>query len=141
MIDRNRRVRTAFVSFFLGFVAVAGCFVGSAKADARFEQFLARLWPDAERAQVSRAIFDAAFAGLSPDPAVIRNAVSQAEFNQTIGSYVISRVTEQRVAQGRALAAKWKALLDRIEARYGVDRGTIIAIWGAESNFGTGMGG
>ena len=36
-------------------------------ADAGFTRFLASLWPDAQKAGVTRATFDAVTAGLEPD--------------------------------------------------------------------------
>lgn len=107
---------------------------------ADFAAFVAGLWPQAEKAGVSRATFDAAFAGVTPDPKVISLAGAQPEFSQTIRSYVQSRVTDARVAQGRDLARRWKPWLDRIERETGVDRAVILAIWGLESNYGSGAG-
>ncbi|TKB28923.1 MAG: lytic murein transglycosylase, partial [Mesorhizobium sp.] len=37
---------------------------------------------------------------------------------------------------GQQMARKWKPWLDRIEARYGVDRYILLAIWSMESNYG-----
>jgi lytic murein transglycosylase len=113
---------------------------GPVQAAQDFQAFLQGLRPEAQAAGVSRATFDAAFAGVTPDPKVIALAAEQPEFNQTIGAYVASRVTEGRVAQGRKLARQWKPWLDRIERDYGVDRGTVLAIWAMESNFGAGSG-
>jgi membrane-bound lytic murein transglycosylase B len=60
-------------------------------ADAGFTQFIASLWPDAQKEGVSRATFDAATRGLEPDyklPDLLlpgrptTGAPSQAEFVQ-----------------------------------------------------------
>src|SRR6185437_15974793 len=40
------------------------------------------------------------------------------------------------VANGRAMARQWKPWLDRIEARFRVDRHILLAIWSMESNYG-----
>ena len=63
------------------------------------------LWPEAERAGVSRALFDATFAGLTPDPTVAALTRRQPEFSKPIGAYLASQVTPARVAAGRALLA------------------------------------
>jgi membrane-bound lytic murein transglycosylase B len=53
-----------------------------------------------------------------------------------VWDYFDNRVHEQSVATGRAMARKWKPWLDRIEAKYGVDRHILLAIWSMESNYG-----
>jgi membrane-bound lytic murein transglycosylase B len=40
------------------------------------------------------------------------------------------------IGNGRALLARHRDLLDRIEAEFGVEREIIVAIWGIESNYG-----
>lgn len=103
--------------------------------------FLAGLWPDAQRAGVSRDVFDRAFAGLEPDPAVIRLAGMQPEFNQTLWSYVDARLTPARIRDGQVMAGRWRPWLDRIERTRGVDRHLLLAVWSLESNFGASTGG
>ncbi len=72
-------------------VAAAVLLLAAAPARAAdFAAFVAGLWPQAEKAGVSRATFDAAFAGVTPDPKVISLAGAQPEFSQTIRSYVQS---------------------------------------------------
>jgi membrane-bound lytic murein transglycosylase B len=122
----------------LGLMAATA--VPRAAVAADFAAFLEALWPEAAAAGVSRTTFDRAFAGIGPDPKVISTTRSQPEFNQTFWAYVGSRVSKARIEEGRRLARRWKPWLDRIEAQYGVDRYTVLAIWAMESNFGTGSG-
>jgi membrane-bound lytic murein transglycosylase B len=131
----------SILSRLAAFALALAIFGPPAHADTDFAEFLAALWPDAQAAGVSRATFDAAFAGITPDPKVIAAAGRQAEFNQTIAAYVAARVTPSRIAQGQRLAAQYSSLLDRLERRTGVDRGTILAVWAMESNFGADGGG
>jgi membrane-bound lytic murein transglycosylase B len=49
-------------------------------------------------------------------------------------------VTRRTVAKGKKMLATHRALLDRIETRFGVEREVIIAIWGIESRFGSNRG-
>jgi lytic murein transglycosylase len=111
-----------------------------AAAASDFGRFLRDLWPEAQSAGIDRATFDAAFDGIAPDPKIIALVGTQPEFNQTIWAYLSSRVTAARVKEGREQALRWKPWLDRIEAQYGVDRHSILAIWAMESNFGAGSG-
>ncbi len=70
-------------------------------------------------------------------PKVVERDRKQSEFTKTIWDYLDLAVSEDRVALGvKALAAN-AALLDRIEAEYGVDKEVVAAIWGLESAYGT----
>ncbi|MDZ5451340.1 lytic murein transglycosylase [Labrys sp. ZIDIC5] len=110
-----------------------------ARADS-YLNFVTALWPRAEKAGISRETFDAAFAGLGVDPKVVSLAGTQPEFNQTIRAYVETRLSADRIAQGKAMAQRWKSWLDKAEERYGVDRYVILAIWSLESNYGASPG-
>lgn len=44
------------------------------------------------------------------------------------------------VAQGRELLRRYKAVLDRVEKKFGVERQIVVAIWGMESNYGRHQG-
>jgi len=111
-----------------------------AKADT-FEAFLQGLWPSAQAAGVSRETFDAAIAGLTPDPSVSAKPRAQAEFIVSIPAYLAGAVTKGRVSRGRAVAAELAGPLARAQARHGVPSEIIVAILGVESNFGTAAGG
>lgn len=111
-----------------------------ANADS-FAAFLQGLWPKAQAAGVSRETFDAAIAGLAPDPSVSSKPRAQAEFTTTIPAYLAGAVTNGRVARGRAVAAELAEPLGRAQSRHGVPSEIIVAILGVESNFGTAAGG
>jgi len=49
-------------------------------------------------------------------------------------------ITSRTISTGKAKLNQYAELLDRIEARFGVDREVVIAIWGIESRFGTNRG-
>jgi membrane-bound lytic murein transglycosylase B len=65
---------------------------------------------------------------------------SQPEFTRTFADYYNRRVTEQRVAQGRALYAEHRDLLVRLQREYGVPAHYLLAFWGLETNFGSYFG-
>lgn len=107
---------------------------------ASMGEFVAGLWPDARARGVSRATFDAAFAGVTVDPSIIAITKRQSEFVQPIWTYVDNAAAESRVAAGRQAATQWSAVLGRIEERYGVPRSVVLGIWGMETNFGANTG-
>ena len=102
--------------------------------------FLASLKPTAEARGVSAATFDAAFAGVTPDPAVAALTRRQAELNKPTGAYLTAAVTPARVAEGSALLERWHDDLAAIERRFGVPAPILVAIWGLETNYGAAPG-
>jgi len=110
---------------------------GSARADPGFERWVGSFRSVAAQNGVSGATFDRAFAGVSdPDPEVLEKARKQAEFTAPAWDYFDNRIQEKSISTGRAMARKYGAWLDKIEARFGVDRNIVLAIWSMESNYG-----
>ena len=121
-------------------VAIAAQPTVAADVTAAVTAFLDALWPLAAKAGVSRATFDQAVKDFAPDSEIAALNASQPEFAKTAGDYVGLLVSETRIAGGRAKLAELAALLDAVEARYGVDRNILVAIWGIESSYGTATG-
>lgn len=108
-----------------------------AHADAGFENWVASFRKVAAQSGISSSTYNRAFAGVdSIDPEVLEKARYQPEFTAPVWDYFDNRVHENSVAVGRQMAKKWKPWLDKIEARYGVDRNILLAIWSMESNYG-----
>ena len=106
-----------------------------------FREFLAtELWPLAERERIARKTFDAAFADARPDPSVIMALEAQPESELAVWEYLALIVSAERIENGRRKLLGEQVLLADIEARHGVDRNVLIAIWGMESAYGTRMG-
>ncbi|MCR4281431.1 MAG: lytic murein transglycosylase [Bauldia sp.] len=99
-------------------------------------QWVESFWATAKAAGVTRRVYDSALAGFIPDPDVIRRSQEQAEFNQPIWIYLDRMVSEDRLTEGAVALRQQAGILARIEARYGVDRYVIAAIWGMESHYG-----
>jgi membrane-bound lytic murein transglycosylase B len=68
---------------------------------------------------------------------VVERDRRQNEFTKTIWDYLDTAVSDDRIANGQAALATHAATFDAIEARYGVDRHIVAAIWGLESAYGT----
>lgn len=114
-------------------------------ADAAFTRFVESVWPDAQKAGVSRATFETQTRGLEPDyklpdlllpgrPAT--GAPSQAEFVQVPADYVKESTIARLAAEGRKLMQQHRATLAAIEKRFGVPGSVILAIWGRETDYG-----
>jgi membrane-bound lytic murein transglycosylase B len=87
-------------------------------------------------AGIAPELYDAAMTGLRYDPVVIERDRNQSEFTKTIWDYLDSAASDVRVENGRAAHRRHADLLQRIEARYGVDKEVVVAIWGLESAYG-----
>lgn len=102
----------------------------------KFQSCVQSLWPAARAKGVSRETFDQAFQGAKFDPEVIELARYQPEYVKPVGEYIDRAASEKRISAGKEMLVEQKALLDKLEAKYGVDRHIIVAIWGMESNYG-----
>jgi len=109
-------------------------------APLSFEAFLASMRREARHAGIAPATLERAFAGLAPNPKVIELDRHQPEFIMTWARYRALVISDRRIANGRAAFQRHRALLRRIEDRYGVSPGVIMGIWGIESGFGTELG-
>lgn len=96
--------------------------------------------PRAMAAGISEATWNRAMRGLPYNPKVIERDRFQAEFSKPIWDYLDSAASPERIAEGRAALARHDALLRQIEARYGVEKEVVVAVWGMESRYGTKRG-
>jgi lytic murein transglycosylase len=106
-------------------------------AAANFTSCLDRLWPLAARRGISRNIYAAYTAELTPDLRIMDLLDGQPEFTKSFWDYLDLLVNDMRIEQGRALLQRYRTTFDAVERAYGVDRYVIAAIWGVETNYGT----
>ncbi len=108
----------------------------SAEPLSPFAHCLREIASEAEAAGVPRALAEAQFQDLTSDEGVLAATRNQAEFVRPVWAYVEASVTDAKIAEGQRLLGVWAPTLDAIAARYGVDRYTLVAFWGVESNYG-----
>ncbi|MEO4047178.1 lytic murein transglycosylase [Pseudomonas sp. CAU 1711] len=101
-----------------------------------FAEWRTRFRLKALRAGIDAGLFDRALAGIEPDASVVRADGAQPEFTRPVWEYLDGAMSPVRVRKGQALLAEHAASLQAIERRYGVERETLVAIWGMESSFG-----
>jgi peptidoglycan lytic transglycosylase B len=61
---------------------------------------------------------------------------NQPEFTEETWQYINRRVSDWRIIHGKLALKKYEALFARIERDFGVERGTLLALWGVESAYG-----
>ena len=129
---------------FAAIVALMAASVPAA-ADA-FGDFVEGLWPEAEAQGVSRATFDAAFKGVTPDyslPDLVvpgrkrDDSAGQAEFTKSAFDYLNPKYLAPLAVQGRKFLKEHEKDIVNIEKKTGVDRYIMVAIWGRETAYGT----
>lgn len=126
-------------------IAFIASFTPATAGDAGFARFIESMWPEAQKAGVSRATFEAQTRGLEPDyklPDLIlpgrppTGAPSQAEFVQVPADYLKETTIARLAAQGQKLMQQYHTTLAAIERRFGVPATMILAIWGRETDYG-----
>lgn len=139
-----RRFRSFVQLAVLALAALAGL-AGPSAADAGLDAWIEGLWPEAQAEGVSRKTFDAAFKGFTPDLKLpdldipgrpSNDSRGQAEFTRAPAEYLDRAYLVRLATTGKELAAKHKATLEKIERELGVDRYSVLAIWGRETAFG-----
>jgi lytic murein transglycosylase len=94
---------------------------------------------EAVAAGVSRSVVDSAFAGLTPDGAVLAfDRRQRGTFRKSFEEYAATRVIPARIKRAKQLMQRHAALLARIERQFGVPARLLMAIWTLESDNGTG---
>lgn len=114
----------------------AGDDMSTPPAPVPFDDWLEGFRLRAAAAGISEEMLTRALSGIAPDPEVIVRDRNQFEFTKTIWTYLDTAVSEARIRNGRAALDRNRALLERIEAKWGVDKEIIVAIWGLESAYG-----
>jgi membrane-bound lytic murein transglycosylase B len=105
-------------------------------ADQSFDAFKAALWPDAKTQGITRATFDLAFKGVTPNPRVIAATKRQPEYGKPVGAYVNDIASRGRILRGQSKAKEWEKTFDAVEKKFGIERWVLIALWGIESDYG-----
>ncbi len=109
--------------------------------DADFDRWLDEFKQEAREQGVSDETLDKAFVGVKPSPRVVKLDRSQPETIQTFQDYFDKRVTPYRIELGRKQYKANRALLQKIESRFGVQGRFIAAFWGMETSYGRFSGG
>lgn len=105
-------------------------------SNARFERWVKNFKTRARRQGISQRTLDRAFRGVSYDPDVIKRDRNQSEFTKTLWDYLDSAASNTRISNGKTALRKHRRTLDRIEAKYGVEKEVVTAVWGLESAYG-----
>ena len=127
----------ALAALFTSLLATGPAF--AARCGGDFNTFVSGISAEAASAGVSQGVVSQALGGVSEDMAVLNfDRRQRYTFNKSFEQYVSTRVGSGRINGGRAMLQRNAALLSSIEARFGVPRQILVAIWGLETDFGKG---
>ena len=112
---------------------------GAAHA-ASFGDWLAGFAERARAAGIGNATIQGALLRARWQPEVVRLDRAQPEFTRTPWNYLDNAVSPLRVQQGQRQYQRNAKALQGAGARYGVEPGVLVAIWGMESNYGRNFG-
>ncbi len=104
-------------------------------AEAGFRAWLAAFSKRAARSGIRPATLRS-LGAVEYLPKVVAFDRKPAETAKPLAAYLASAASAARLSGGRAMLRRHAALFDRLEARFGVSRYILTAIWGMESSYG-----
>jgi lytic murein transglycosylase len=117
----------------------APAFAVSCNTKGGFPAFLSEFKKDAQRQGISpRGL--SALDGVTIDDKVLAADRSQKVFKQTFEQFSGRMISKDRLVKGAAQMKQHAATIKRIEQKYGVPGGVIVAIWGLETDYGVNQG-
>jgi membrane-bound lytic murein transglycosylase B len=143
--QENSMARFARRMTFAAACAVLGLVAGNAHAaqcgnnSAGFENWKAEFAREAAANGISGNALNA-LAGTRYSAKTISADRNQKSFKLSLNQFMAKRGGKTIASKGKSLKKQNAALFQRIEQRYGVPAGPLIAIWGMETGFGSFMG-
>ena len=132
----KRPTRRWFLQCGLGAGALLARPMVAAAAPSGFDRWREHFRARALAKGVSEATWTRVMGRIEPDMSVFRQMQDQPEFSEEIWQYINRRVSDWRIIAGKEALRKNEALFARIERDFGVERGTLLALWGVESAYG-----
>src|SRR3984957_19644086 len=111
----------------------------AARRGGPFNAFVASMSAEAQAAGHSQGVIHSPRGEVNEHMSVLNfDRRQRYTFNKSFEQYVSTRVGSGRINGGRAMLQRNAALLSSIEAKFGVPRQILVAIWGLETDFGKG---
>jgi len=136
MTQHDSFSRRTLLRLGAGAAALAAQPLTALAAPAGFESWRDGLRERAMAKGISAATWNRVMAHLEPDMSVFKELRNQPEFKEQLWQYINRRVSDWRIINGKIALKDNAALFARIEKDFGVERGTLLALWGVESAYG-----
>ena len=118
-------------------IIVAGDPAQVSSKNMGFQRWLQGFRKRAHAKGISDRTLDRAFRGVRYNADVIQKDRNQSEFTKTLWEYLDSAASDTRVKNGKKALRQHSRTLRAIEAKYGVDKEVVAAVWGLESAYGS----
>ena len=135
----SRSFAALFLSLGLSLALAAPA--AAAQCGGSFDGFMRQMARDAQAQGVSQSVIASAFTGVSEDPKVMAFDRRQAATFRREGNFekfIATRVGPARIKRAATMMQRNAALLRRVEARFGVPKELLMAIWTMETDNGGG---
>lgn len=137
----SRFATTAFLAMVVGGATVSSAGAAQCgKTSAGFSDWIQVFKQEAATQGVSARLLDQVFATVSYNTNTIRADRGQKSFKLSFDQFMKKRGGSVIISRGKAMKKNNASLFSRIESKYGVPAGPLIAIWGMETGFGGYMG-
>jgi membrane-bound lytic murein transglycosylase B len=108
--------------------------------DEKFQAFVRDFEATAVASGITPETYNRAMAGIAPVPSIEAIVAEQPEFVRPVWSYLDGAVSARRIENAKRLLTEYGPLLGEIEARSGVPKEILVAIWGMETDYGRDVG-
>ncbi len=103
---------------------------------AAFDRWVEAFRPRALKRGISEATYNRVMGTITPDTSVYAHNAHSPNLPSRCGSTSIAAVRNGASIPARSAPTNTPGLLSRLEKDYGVDRYTLLGLWGMESSFG-----
>lgn len=109
----------------------------NSQVQSEFEEWKQDFRKTAIQKGIDSGFLDEVLPQISYLPRVIESDKKQSEFLLTFWTYTDRVISEKRIREGKNMLKKYKSLLQKTSAKYGVQPEYLVAFWGLETNYGT----
>ncbi len=132
--------RAAAASLAVSVLAAPAAAAPCGNTAAGFNAWLAAFKQEAVAMGIRPATVESALAGVAYSSKVIGLDRNQKSFKLSFDQFWKRRVNDAMIRRGRKYIADNAAMMNRIEERYGVPSGLVVAVWALETGFGRDSG-
>jgi lytic murein transglycosylase len=129
-----------FLPVILTFALCQPLSAQSTTCGGNFSAFVNGLKSQARKAGHKRRTVNEFFKGVVLDERTLAADRAQGIFTRPFTDFSGWVISDYRMNIGAQNARKWDGVFDRIEARFGVSRGVLLALWALETDFGANQG-
>ena len=114
--------------------------VANANCGVDFDEFLTTLKQDAHTIGYSKNLIQEFFTDVEKNPEVLKADQNQEVFQKDFIKFSQLLISDYRITHAKKNATKYKDTFDKIEKKFGIPSGVLLALWAFETDFGVNQG-